>query len=59
MMALTDTGLSITDALGNATELFNWVISCITSNPIMTTAFVVTVLIPAGVMVFHRVKGTV
>lgn len=53
------TTLSITDALGYATELFNWVIECITSNPIMTTAFVVTVLIPAGVMVFHRVKGTV
>ena len=53
------TTLTITDALSNATELLNWVIDCITSNPIMTTAFVVTVLIPAGVMVFHRVKGTV
>ena len=51
--------MNVTSALSDATTLFNWVIDCITSNPIMTTAFVVSVLIPAGIMVFHKLKNTV
>lgn len=58
-MLLSSGGMSVSNALSSATELFNWVIDCISSNSIMMTAFVVTVLIPAGIMVFHRLKGTV
>ena len=59
VQALADGGMNVTSALSDATQLFNWVISCITANAVMTTAFVVTVLIPAGIMVFHRLKSTV
>lgn len=59
MLLSSGSTMSVTDALTSATELFNWVIKCISSNPIMLTAFVVTVLIPAGIMVFHRLKSTV
>lgn len=58
-MVLSSSGMNVTNALSDATTLFNWVIDCITSNAIMTTAFVVSVLIPAGIMVFHKLKGTV
>ena len=58
-MLLSGDGMSVSNALSDATTLFNWVIDCITSNPIMTTAFVVSVLIPAGIMVFHKLKNTV
>lgn len=51
--------MNITDALASGTQLFNWVIDIITSNAIMTTAFVMSVLIPAGIMVFHKLKNTV
>lgn len=51
--------MSVSSALADATTLFNWVMDCITNNPIMTTAFVVTVLVPAGIMVFSRLKNTV
>jgi hypothetical protein len=54
-----DNSMTIANALADATDLFTWVMDCITSNPIMTTAFVVTVLVPAGIMVFHRLKNTV
>lgn len=59
VMTMAEDGTSISNALSDATTLFSWVIDCITSNPIMTTAFVVSVLIPAGVMVFHKLKNTV
>ena len=51
--------MSVASALSDATTLFNWVIECITGNAIMTTAFVVSVLIPAGIMVFKKLKNTV
>ena len=54
-----EAGMTVTKALSDATQLFNWVIDVITSNAIMTTAFVVSVLIPAGIMVFHKLKNTV
>lgn len=59
LQTLASSGMNVTSALSDATQLFNWVIDCITANPVMTTAFVVTVLIPAGIMVFHRLKSTV
>lgn len=51
--------MDVASSLTTATSLFNWVIECITANPIMTAAFVVAVLIPAGVMIFRQLKNAV
>lgn len=58
-MLLSANGMDVSSALSTATSLFGWVVDCITSNPVMTATFVVSTLIPAGVMVFRNVKHTV
>lgn len=51
--------MDVSTSLTTATSLFNWVIECITANPVMTAAFVVAVLIPAGIMIFSQLKNAV
>ena len=51
--------MDVSTSLTTATSLFNWVIECITANPVMTAAFVVAVLIPAGIMIFRQLKSAV
>ena len=51
--------MDVSTSLTTATLLFNWVIECITANPVMTAAFVVAVLIPAGIMIFRQLKNAV
>jgi|GEM_PF-1602800 hypothetical protein len=58
-MFLTEGALSVDTALTTATSLFNWVVSSITSNPILTAAFVVSALIPAGIAIFRHLKNAV
>ena len=52
-------GVTISSALGDATTLFSWVLDTITSNVILCAAFVLGVLVPAGVMVFRRMIHSV
>lgn len=58
-MLLSASTMDVSSALTTATSLFNWVIECITANPVMTAAFVVSVLIPAGIMIFRNLKHAV
>lgn len=51
--------MEVSTALTTATTLFTWVIDTITANAILTAVFVVTTLIPAGIMVFKKIKRSV
>lgn len=51
--------MNVEGALETATTLFSWVVTTVTSNAILTAVFVVTTLIPAGIMIFRRVKRSV
>ena len=51
--------MSVSDALSTATSLFGWVVDSITSNAILTAAFVVSALIPAGIAIFRHLKNAV
>lgn len=43
-------------ALSSASTLFTWVLDLITSNPLLATLFACGTLIPAGLIIFSRVK---
>lgn len=58
-MLMENSAMSVDTALNTATSLFNWVVTSITSNAILTAAFVVSALIPAGIAIFRHLKNAV
>lgn len=56
---LADTGVSVTSALADAKTVFSWVMGVITDNPLLCAAFCMTVLVPAGVLIFRRITHAV
>lgn len=61
LVALTEgTGtVSVDTALETGTQVFTWVMTTITSSALLTAAFCLSVLVPAGVMVFRKVTRSV
>lgn len=53
------TTVSVTQALASAKEVFSWVLGVITENGLLCAAFAMTVLVPAGVMIFRKITRSV
>lgn len=59
LLAEGGTAVSVASALASAKEVFTWVLGVITENTLLCAAFCMTVLVPAGVMIFKRISRSV
>lgn len=59
LAAEAGTKITVADALTSAKTVFSWVMDIVTTEPLLAAAFAMTVLVPAGVMVFRKIKHSV